>query len=93
MSIDFTIINKSCPKACYPLPNIARLVDSSAGYKLVDFLDAFQGYHKIFMAEEDVEKTAFVTEPVVGNVLQLYLVVSEHALSSVLIQEEGKVQS
>ncbi|GAA0184181.1 hypothetical protein LIER_31469 [Lithospermum erythrorhizon] len=59
---DFTSINKVCPKDCYPLPNIDRVVDSSAGYNVVDFLDAFRGYHHIFMAEEDVEKTMFVTE-------------------------------
>ncbi|GAA0165051.1 hypothetical protein LIER_20551 [Lithospermum erythrorhizon] len=58
----FTSINKACPKDCYPLPHIDQLVDSSAGYKVVDFLDAFRGYHQIFMAEEDVEKIAFVTE-------------------------------
>ncbi|GAA0168514.1 hypothetical protein LIER_23217 [Lithospermum erythrorhizon] len=32
------------------------------GYKVVEFLDAFMGYHHIFMAEEDVEKTAFITK-------------------------------
>ncbi|GAA0168663.1 hypothetical protein LIER_23330 [Lithospermum erythrorhizon] len=62
MCTDFTSINKACLKDCYPLPNIDRLVDSSVGYKVVDFLDAFRGYHQIFMAEEDVEKTAFITE-------------------------------
>ncbi|GAA0155916.1 hypothetical protein LIER_13532 [Lithospermum erythrorhizon] len=62
MCVDFTSINKACPKDCYPLPNIDRLVDSSAWYKVVDFVDAFRGYDQIFMAEEDVENTAFVTE-------------------------------
>ncbi|GAA0143735.1 hypothetical protein LIER_35799 [Lithospermum erythrorhizon] len=62
MCTDFTRINKVCPKDCYPLPNIDRLVDSGTAYKVVDFLDAFRGYHQIFMAEEDVEKTTFVTE-------------------------------
>ncbi|GAA0175950.1 hypothetical protein LIER_29032 [Lithospermum erythrorhizon] len=62
MCTDFTSINKACLKDCYPLPNIDRLVDSSAGYKVVDFLDAFRGYHQIFIAEEDVEKSAFVTK-------------------------------
>ncbi|GAA0154768.1 hypothetical protein LIER_12656 [Lithospermum erythrorhizon] len=62
MCIDFTSINKACPKDYYPLPNIDRLIDSSAGYKEVDFLDTFRGYHKIFMAEEDVEKTGLITE-------------------------------
>ncbi|GAA0143688.1 hypothetical protein LIER_35792 [Lithospermum erythrorhizon] len=62
MCIDFTSINKAWLKDYYPLPNINRLVDSSAGYKVVDFLDAFRWYHQIFMAEEDVEKIAFVTK-------------------------------
>ncbi|GAA0164048.1 hypothetical protein LIER_19774 [Lithospermum erythrorhizon] len=62
MCTNFNRINKACPKDCYPLPNIDRLVNSSAGYKLVDFLDAFLGYHQTFMVEEDVEKTEFVTK-------------------------------
>ncbi|GAA0159407.1 hypothetical protein LIER_38863 [Lithospermum erythrorhizon] len=59
---DYTSINMACPKDCYPLPNIDRLVDSSDGYKVVDFMDEFWGYHQIIMVEEDVEKTVFVTE-------------------------------
>ncbi|GAA0165987.1 hypothetical protein LIER_21251 [Lithospermum erythrorhizon] len=62
MCTDFTNINKAYPKDCYPLPNIDRLVDPCTGYKVVDFLDAFQGYHQIFMAEQNLEKTVFVTE-------------------------------
>ncbi|GAA0166167.1 hypothetical protein LIER_21388 [Lithospermum erythrorhizon] len=37
MCTDFTNINKACPKDCYPLAHIDRLVDSSAGYKVMAF--------------------------------------------------------
>ncbi|GAA0164629.1 hypothetical protein LIER_20221 [Lithospermum erythrorhizon] len=93
MCTDFTITNKAFSKECYPLPNIVQLVDSSVGYKVVDILDAFRGYHQIFMAEEDVEKMTFVIigKARGGDILQLYLAISEHGLSSVLIEEEDKV--
>ncbi|GAA0168559.1 hypothetical protein LIER_23248 [Lithospermum erythrorhizon] len=45
MGTDFTNINKAYPKDCFLLPNIDRLVDSSGGYKVVDFLDTFRGYY------------------------------------------------
>ncbi|XP_020547166.1 uncharacterized protein LOC110011435 [Sesamum indicum] len=60
--IDFTNLNKACPKDPYPLPRIDALVDSTAGYELFSMMDAYQGYHQIFMAEEDQSKTSFVTE-------------------------------
>ncbi|GAA0166416.1 hypothetical protein LIER_21572 [Lithospermum erythrorhizon] len=62
MCTDFTNINMACPKDYYPLPNIDRLVDSRTCYKVVEFLDAFRRYHQIFMAKEDIEKIAFITE-------------------------------
>ena len=36
-------------------------MDSTAGHKLLTFMDAFSGYNQIKMAEEDQEKTAFIT--------------------------------
>ncbi|KAL2242652.1 UNVERIFIED_CONTAM: Retrovirus-related Pol polyprotein from transposon [Sesamum indicum] len=60
--IDFTDLNKACPKDPYPLPRIDALVDSTAGYELFSMMDAYQGYHQIFMAEEDQDKISFVTE-------------------------------
>ncbi|XP_011083335.1 uncharacterized protein LOC105165873 [Sesamum indicum] len=59
---NFTDLNKACPKDPYPLPRIDALVDSTAGYELFSMMDAYQGYHQIFMAEEDQSKTSFVTE-------------------------------
>ena len=61
MCVDFTDLNKACPKDNFPLPRIDQLVDSTTGHKLLTFMDAFSGYNQIKMAEEDQEKTAFIT--------------------------------
>ncbi|KAL0427336.1 UNVERIFIED_CONTAM: Retrovirus-related Pol polyprotein from transposon gypsy [Sesamum latifolium] len=60
MCTDFTDLNKACPKDPYPLPRIDLLVDSTMGCAL--FSNAYQGYHQIFMLEEDRDKTSFITE-------------------------------
>ena len=59
--VDFTDLNKACPKDPFPMPWIDQLVDATAGHSRMSFLDAFQGYHQIPLALEDQEKTAFVT--------------------------------
>ena len=61
MWMDFTDLNKACPKDSFPLPRIDQLVDSITRHKLLTFMDAFSGYNQIKMAEEDQEKTAFIT--------------------------------
>ena len=57
MCVDFTNLNNAYPKDNFPLPIIDQLVDSTAGHKLLTFMDAFSGYNQIQMAEEDYEKT------------------------------------
>ena len=59
--VDFTDLNKACPKDSFPLPHIDAMVDATAGHELLTFMDAFSGYHQIMMNPEDQEKTAFVT--------------------------------
>ena len=59
--IDFTKLNKACPKDPFPLPWIDQLVDLASGHVWLSFLDAFQGYHQIPMNAADQEKTAFIT--------------------------------
>nr|ABF96015.1 retrotransposon protein, putative, unclassified [Oryza sativa Japonica Group] len=61
MCVDFTDLNKACPKDHFPLPRIDQLVDSTAGCELLSFLDAYSGYYQISMAKEDEEKTTFIT--------------------------------
>ena len=53
MCVDFTDLNKACPKDSFPLPRIDQLMDSTAGHKLLTFMDAFLGYKLIKMDEED----------------------------------------
>src|SRR4051812_7877816 len=62
MCVDFTDLNEACPKDSFPLPRIDYLVDNASGHQLLSFMDAFSGYNQIMMAEEDREKTAFITE-------------------------------
>ena len=59
--MDFTNLNKACPKDPFPIPWIDQLVDATVGNPRMSFLDTFQGYHQIPLALEDQEKTAFVT--------------------------------
>ena len=59
--IDFTDLNKACPKDSYPLPQVDILVNSMAQHQLLSFMDAFLGYNQIRMHEADQEKTSFVT--------------------------------
>ena len=61
MCVDFTDLNKVCLKDPFPLPRIDQLIDATIGHPQMSFLDAFQGYHKIPLALDHQEKTAFVT--------------------------------
>nr|GEY04685.1 hypothetical protein [Tanacetum cinerariifolium] len=61
MCVDFKDLNKACPKDGYLLLEIDWKVEFLCGYPYKCFLDAYKGYHQIKMAEEDEEKTAFIT--------------------------------
>ena len=63
--IDFTDLNKACPKDPFLMPKIDQLVNATVGHPRMTFLDAFQCYHQIPLALDDQEKTAFVTP--IGN--------------------------
>jgi hypothetical protein len=61
MCIDFTYLNKVCPKDEFPLPRIDSLVDAAATLELMSLLDCYSGYHQIWMKKEDEPKTSFIT--------------------------------
>ena len=59
--VDFTDLNKACPKDPFPMPRIDHLVNATVGHHRMSFLNVFQGYHQIPLALGDQKKTAFVT--------------------------------
>jgi hypothetical protein len=61
MCVDFTSLNKHCPKDHFPLTRIDQIIDWTAGCKKLSFLDAYSGYNQIRLKVEDQEKTAFIT--------------------------------
>jgi len=61
VAIDYTDINKHCPKDNFPLPKIDQLIDSIAGYARLSILDAYSGYHQVRLRASDQEKTTFIT--------------------------------
>jgi hypothetical protein len=60
MCIDYTGLNKACPKVPSLLPRIDQIVDSTAGCELLCFLDSYSGYHQIKMKESDQLVTSFI---------------------------------
>ena len=53
LCIDFTDINRACPKDSFPLPRIDLRVDATAGHELLSFMDAFSGYNQVSMDLSD----------------------------------------
>jgi hypothetical protein len=47
MCIDFTDLNKVCPKDEFPLPRIDSLVDATVTSELMSLLDYYSSYHQI----------------------------------------------
>jgi hypothetical protein len=64
--VDFRNLNRATPKDEYPMSVADLLVDSASGNKVISFMDGNAGYNQIFMAKEDVSKTAFRCTGFVG---------------------------
>jgi hypothetical protein len=60
MCVDYTDLNKHCPKDPFGLLRINQVIDCTAGCDLLCFLDCYSGYLQIAIKEEDQEKTAFI---------------------------------
>ena len=61
MCVDYTGLNKACPKDPFPLPRIDQVVDSTLGCETHCFLDVYSGYHQIVMKESSQLTTSFIT--------------------------------
>jgi hypothetical protein len=45
MCIDYTSLNKTCPKDPFPIPQIDQIMNSTSGCDLLCFLDVYSGFH------------------------------------------------
>jgi hypothetical protein len=61
MRIDYTNLNKHCPKDPFLLSRIDQVVDSMAGSVLLCFLYCYLGYHQIALHPDDEDKPTFIT--------------------------------
>lgn len=61
MCVDYTDLNKCCPKDPFGLPRIDEVVDNSTSYEVLSFLDCYSGYHQISLNEADQIKTSLIT--------------------------------
>jgi hypothetical protein len=57
--IDFRDLNHATPKDEYHMLVAEMLVDSAVGFEYLSMLDGYSGYNQIYIAEDDVSKTAF----------------------------------
>jgi hypothetical protein len=64
--VDFRDLNRATPKDEYPMPVVETLINAAAGNKILSFMDGNTSYNQIFMAPEDIHKTAFRVPGAVG---------------------------
>jgi hypothetical protein len=57
--IHFRNLKKATPKDEYPMPIADMLINNASGHRVINFLDGNASYNQIFVAEEDMSKTAF----------------------------------
>ncbi|OQU79024.1 hypothetical protein SORBI_3008G088836 [Sorghum bicolor] len=57
--LDSKNLNNATPMDGFPMIVANLLVDAAAGHWIISFMDGNAGYNQIFMAEEDIPKTAF----------------------------------
>jgi hypothetical protein len=64
--VDFRDLNRATPKDEYPMLIAEMLINAAADNKIMSFMDSNAGYNQIFMALEDIHKTAFRVSGAVG---------------------------
>jgi hypothetical protein len=64
--VDFRDLNRATLKDEYPMPVVETLINAATGNKILSFMDGNAGYNQIFMAPEDIHKTAFRVPDAVG---------------------------
>ena len=59
--VDYRKLNEVTAVTSYPLPNITDTLDRLSGASFFTSIDMVSGYHQVEIAEEDGDKTAFIS--------------------------------
>ena len=59
--VDYRRLNEVTAIPSYPLPYITETIDRMAGASYFTSIDMTSGYHQVEIAEEDKDKTAFIS--------------------------------
>jgi hypothetical protein len=59
--INYTSLNKACPKNPSPFPRKEQVAESTSGCEVLTFLDAYSSYQQIEMKEFDQPAISFIT--------------------------------
>jgi hypothetical protein len=85
MCIDYTSLNKGCPKDPFALPRIDQVIGSTAGCDLLSFLDAYSGYHQIPLYQPDQIKIDVLHHPIWSLLLRHHAIRLEECWSYLLV--------
>jgi hypothetical protein len=58
--VDYSDINKACPKDNYPTPFVDQIVDDCGRSEIFSLMDGFSSYNQINILLADQHKTAFI---------------------------------
>ncbi|PIK45975.1 hypothetical protein BSL78_17183 [Apostichopus japonicus] len=61
LCVDYRKLNGKTRKDAYPLPRIQESLDALTYANWFSTIDLISGYHQVEMAEEDAQRTAFIT--------------------------------
>jgi hypothetical protein len=60
--VDYRKLNVQTKKDPFPLPFLDSILDSIVGHEMYSFMDGYNNYNQVKMAEEDKNKTTFVSK-------------------------------
>ena len=60
--VDLRKLNDACLHDPFPTPFTDEVLESVGGQEMYSFTDGFSGYHQVRIAQEERQKTTFVTE-------------------------------
>lgn len=95
--IDFTDLNKECPKDPFSLPHIDSLVDATACHEMFTFMDGSIGFQEFQLEPSDQEDTTFITPKCIYRYIPMIFglkntsVINQRVVNKMFEDQLGKI--